>query len=567
MLMKEMVRTHCLGMVLLWLLSLHVTAQPHLSEAFVMDAEWQLEKSGEHIEPQGMVGCVCENTLYCCHRHGFHNKEAGYQATVCKIDLSTGAEDSFTVSLPDKKVNSTIARKYWIRGICMEGNLLMLMVQNAVLVYQKGRGERYEFVRKTAVELPDKLYFDKGRLTIVERIPEEGKFVVRHQRDRMGVMDSVRAMTLPGPFMVQYEPNGFVKLASGSLYFLASPEFRIEKYTCSGFSEEVIEPKLPEWVAMPEALRKKLSEMPYGSDRAMYTFFHTKEYSFPLEINPLCDSILLLSYHQYDSIKKKEAVQTALIAYDRQGEVTHIQTYTHFFPPDSIIGKDDFPLYYAQRELCLQVVDGDRIIQVVREAPIEWRGKTGRQYADSVDLFFADHAPVVRVRVAKLKTSAVEQACPIGDLGLRTYTGEHFTGSEHHDRKEVFVLNNPPQCHNCEESLLAFMNTLDTVDCRLFVVFNNADSYLAKRDQIESVRKHLTVPFTPLFVPTESKDEFLKTIGVKEFPAVMLKDVENTDAVVFSGAQLYEAGHSSVLSQTFVRKITQVLHRKGSAGK
>ena len=564
--MKEMGKKYCLGIILLWLATLPVMAQPHLSEAFVLDAEWQLEKSGEHIELQGMVGCVCENTLYCCHRCGFHNKENDYQTTVCKIDLSTGAEDSFTLSLPDKRVNSAIARKYWIRGICMERNLLLLMVQNAVLVYQKGKGERYEFVRKTEVELPDRLYFDKGRLTIVERIPEEGKFVVRQQRDRLGVLDSVRAITLPGPFMVQYEPNGFVKVASGSLYFLASPELRIEKYTCNGVLAAEIEPKLPEWSPMPEALRKKLSEMPYGSERAMYTFFHTKECSFPLEINPLCDSVLLLSYHQYDSIKKKESVQTALIVYDREGKVTRVQPYTHFFPNDRVIGKDEFPLYYAQRELCLQVTDGNRIIQVVREAPIEWRGRTGQQYADSVDRFFADHAPVVKVRVAKLKTNAAEHACIISELGLRTYTGEHYTGLEHRDRKAVFMMNNPPQCHNCEESLLAFMNTLDTVNCKLFVVFNNADSYLAKRDQIESVSKHLAVPFTPLFVPTEGKDIFLKTIRVSEFPAIMLKDAGDTDAAVFSGTQLYEAGHSSVLNQTFVRKIMRVLHRKESAG-
>lgn len=565
--MKEMVRKHCLGILLVCLVSFPVVAQPHLSEAFALEAEWLLEQNGGQIESQGMVGCVCENTLYCCHRRGFHNKEEGYQATVCTIDLFTGAESSFTVSLPDKKVNATIARKYWIRGICVEGNQLLLMVQNAVLVYQKGRGGRYEFVRKTGVELPDRLHLDKGRLTIVERVPEEGRFVVRQQRDRLGVLDSVRDMTLPGPFMVQYEPNGFVKLASGGLYFLASPEFRIEKYSYRGVLETVIEPKLPEWVAMPEALRKKLSEMPYGSDRAMYTFSQVKTYSFPLEVCPLADSVLLVAYHHYHSSEKKEQVLSVLVHYDREGDVKGIEgPFSHFFSPDSVIGAEEFPLYYARRELCLQVVDGDRIIQVVREAPVEWRGKTGKQYADSAERFFADHAPVVRVRVARLKTAAAEHACKIGDLGLRTYIGEHYTGSEHRDKKAVFVLNNPPQCHNCEESLLAFMNTLDTVDCKLFVVFNNADSYLAKRDQIESVRKHLAISFTPLFVPTEGKDKFLKAIGVSEFPAIMLKDVGNTDAMVFSGIQLYEAGHSSSLNQTFVRKVMQVLHRKGGVG-
>lgn len=542
-------------------------AQPHISTAFILEDEWTLKESSERFPLQGMVGCVEDNILYFCHRRGFQNKENAYKAVVTRINLSTGEESGFTLCMPEKKANVSLARKYWIRGICVEGDQLFIMVQNAVLVYQKGKGDRCEFVKRIDVDLPDRLDLDNGRMTIVERVPEEGRFVVKKRSDRSVALDSVMAVNLPAPFMIQYEPNGFVKMAAGSLYFLAAPNLRIEKYSFKGDSRVDIEPLIPGWVPIPEELVRKISEMPYSSDRALYTFSHTKEYSFPLEVTPLCDSVLLLSYHQYDSIEKKEGIFTALIAYDQTGRVTRVEPYTHFFPADSVIGKDAFPLYYAQRELCLQVTDGDRIVQIVREAPVEWRGQTGQQYIGSAERYFADHPPVVRVRVARLKTNVAEHSCNIGELGLRTYNGEIYDGSEHRDKKVVFILHNPPQCHDCEESLLDIMNTLDTAKYKLIVVLCNADSYLAKQDQMTNVRKNVKISFLPLFVPSDNKDNFLETLGAKSFPAVLLKEAGTMEGTVLFGRQIFGNGHSSVPSQAFIQKIKQFIYGKGGAGK
>ena len=161
-----------LCLVFLIVVIVRAVAQPHISMAFELEDEWTLTSSVERIQQQGMVGCVDGDILYCCCRRGFQNKEDGYKAIVTTIDLTTGAEGSFALVLPEKKVNVTSARKYWIRGICIESNRLFLLMQNGILVYQNGKGDRYEFTKRIDSDLPDRAQSENGRLTVVERIPE-----------------------------------------------------------------------------------------------------------------------------------------------------------------------------------------------------------------------------------------------------------------------------------------------------------------------------------------------------------------------------------------------------------
>ena len=557
-----------LMMVFLLLALFPMTAQPHLSNAFELEEEWVLNSVNGVLQSQGMIGCVEDDVLYCCLRRGFQNKEAGFKATVCAISLYTGRVMDFYLPFPERRATVSTAHRYWIRGICVSGDKVFLSVQDAVLVYRKGVGNRYDFIRKISADLPDCLSLENGKLATVERVPEEGRFILYRQGERENKWDSVVQLQLPAPFMLQYEPNGFVKRLKNDVYFLASPELRIEKYSSYGELLSVIRPQLPAWRAIPDELVRKISAMPYGSDRAMYTFFQTKEYSFPLAVHPLNDSILMLSFHQYDTLEKKERVLTTLVYYSERGEVLRTEPYSHFFAEDSVIREGMFPLYYAQRELCLMVTDGDRLVQIVREAPVEWRGKTGRAYTDSVDHYFAAGLPVFRLRVSKLRTSAAERRCPIADLGIRTYEGSAFSGKEFLPSKVIFIVNNPPQCHNCEENLFSFVNTLDTAACTVCVVFNNADGYMAKRDQIENVRKYLTVPFTPLFVPTEEKEKFLKVMNAGSYPVTLLKEAGEQEAIVIPNEVIFSDNPAtSSIQERFVRKITRFINRIGGAGK
>lgn len=554
--------------LLMALCAVPLSAQPHLSEMFELEAEHLLDTDSKVFQAQGMVGCVDGDALLCCHRRGFQNKETGYKAEVVAIDLITGKMSGFLLPLPEKKANAPTARKYWIRGFFVAGNQLLVTTQNEVLVYHKGKANRCEFVRRIPADLPDLLFWRNGTLASVERVPEEGRFVIKRQGERVLEWDSVTGLQLRAPFLLQYEPNGFVDGAGNCLYFLDSPDLRIEKLSLEGETLAVIRPQIPGWQALPDELVRKISSMPYGSDRAMYTFYHTKEYSFPLKVHPLCDSILMLSYHHYDPSVKQEQMLTTLVYYDKEGKSFRVSPYSHFFAEDSVIGSNMFPLYFAQRELCLQVEDGDRIVQVVREAPVGWRGKTGRAYADSVENYLSSGLPEYRVRVAKLKACSSERRCVIGSLGLQTYGGSAFDGKELARSKVIFVVNNPPQCHDCEESLFGFISAIDTSLCKVCVVFNNADSYLAKQDMVDKVQKRLSVPFTPLFVPTEEKEGFIKKLNGRNFPVVMLKEAGGEEAVVVAEKEIFAEGVAvSRLQEGFVRKVMLFLHRNASAAK
>ena len=59
--------------LLLWLALFPVMAQAHLSQVFELEEEWTLNTNNDVFQPQGMVGCVEDNILYCCHRRGFQN--------------------------------------------------------------------------------------------------------------------------------------------------------------------------------------------------------------------------------------------------------------------------------------------------------------------------------------------------------------------------------------------------------------------------------------------------------------------------------------------------------------
>jgi len=535
-------------------------SQSHISNAFCLEKEWVLPSDGTDRSFNGLVGCTDGEHLFFCHRQGFQDKTQQYRASLFVVDLNTGKEESFHIAFPEKKASPLAARKYWIRGLSVKDDQLFLLTQDAVLTYQKGRGQEYTVCKVIPCDLPTHFIETDGNYFIVEKVPEEGKFVMKKFSPKGVFLDSICQWSLSAPFMLQYEPNDFLSLSESGICFLDSPFPIIHQHLWNGSEKDKHFLPVPQWNPMPEEFVKKVSAMPYGSERAMYVFSHSQKYSFPLAIHLLRDNMFLIRYHTMDTLSRKERIVSAVVKCEKGGQISSITPYSHYFASDSIISENAFPLYYAQRELCLNVQKGEFVVQIVRETPVEWRRKMGKDFYDSTEAYFYKKEPIIRVRTARLKWGVGSKMCPMDSLHLKTADGQKYVSNE---KRTIYVVNNPPQCHSCEENIYQLLNSMDTNLCQIAVVTMGVNGALARRDNVDYVKGHLNIPFIPLYVDSNEQQAVLETLQQSYYPMLLLREEEDTRGMIVPNANIFsDDGVSSTLNPDFKKKMKLFMTEK-----
>ena len=231
------------------------------------------------------------------------------------------------------------------------------------------------------------------------------------------------------------------------LFFLPTPLAQLLKLDANGrkITETAWEPT--GWHALPDDYIREVQAMPYSGARAMHIFQTSTPYSFPLELYVLDDTTFLVTCHQYDSATAALTTPLLLLRTTLTGELKESTLLSTHYEKEHLLAEDEFPFYYANRALAL-IVGGNRcLVQVVKSSPEPYIGRTESDYEEAQQRFFADHPPVTKLRVVRMKPDHEQVPCyrlPIVDAW-----GKPFQWDSLPVHRAIVVVNDSPQCHAC----------------------------------------------------------------------------------------------------------------------
>ena len=288
---------------------------------------------------------------------------------------------------------------------------------------------------------------------------------------------------------------------------------------------------------MPESYINKIASMPYSGDRAMHIFHSSAPYSFPLELFVLDDSTFLISYHQYDSATATLTTPFLLLLTNRQGQVKQSTLLRADYEKEHLLAEYEYPFYYASRALSLMLTGDQRIVQVVKTSDEPYTGRTIDDYETVQQRFFADHPPVIKIRVLRIKQQLPLLSCK--ELPLVDAQGKFVCWDSLPHQHAVVVVNSAPQCHACEEGIYQCLGGMNLPEGVLYIAERQCPDQLCHRERLQQIRRQLTIPFTPLYVLPKEEEQFSQTMGARHYPLVLLVDKETGKATILSDSQLF----------------------------
>ncbi len=370
----------------------------HISNYFTIEKEINISND----EDSKLVGCGDNDFYMYCSCKAFADKKNDYQATIHSINILTGEESQFVLPFPEEKANALAARNYWIYAINIKDDNVILSTQYAILFYTQTESGKYELTQNFPTDMPVFSYFYKGGVYFGCMDNSMG-FRLKYQKLKSDKQNEIQTFEMDAPFLLQYGPNGFLKKTDQYIYFLNSPDFRIRKYDLLGNQLAEIKISLPNWHPMDQDYIQKLAQMEYGGDRAVYSFYHSQKYSFPLGIIPLNDSNFIITYHQYYPADSSQQIEAIILTTNADWTQWNYVPTSFEFPQDHVIQKEEFPVYFTHFENLLLFSTQNRFWQMSQEADIPYVGKTWSDYQQEKQKYYKKNEPIIKLRVLKYK--------------------------------------------------------------------------------------------------------------------------------------------------------------------
>lgn len=122
---------------------------------------------------------------------------------------------------------------------------------------------------------------------------------------------------------------------------------------------------------------------------------------------------------------------------------------------------------------------------------------------------------------------------------LYHFSGEPLSFDSLGASRCLFMVNSPPQCHACEESLYAFLNTLSDRHCPIFIVWCDISDNLTRREKCRRSSSSVPEVTEVLFANSDELAErgWLNQHSI--FPLLVLVDNHQKTATVLSGEALF----------------------------
>ncbi|MBO4646100.1 MAG: hypothetical protein J5642_06250 [Bacteroidales bacterium] len=528
-------------LLLAFFLPCKLSAQKYLSDYFEVEQEMVLSGQPEECTNGRVIACIDGNQFYFSGNSVKKTKKEGSAYIIYCMDIARGSLSHFTITLPPNSNAKAFDNKYWFYNLFVQEHRLLLTTQFSVFEFDITNKQNTKLIGEYKTTDGDFDFIAKGQVYGVTQHNDIG-FMLRAKNDN-NVMEELKAFPLEAPFLLQFGPNALITNQKEELYMLNTPEPELGKYDLSGNLLASLTLNVPEWKQMDEKYIMEMSDLPYGVDRAIEISNTCSNYFFPMMVMPVDENHFIITYHQgKDSLHSRE-IRTMLVCPNNDWSQSEQICLSTPYPKDHVIRDGDVPILITGISVRKTVCGEKRIVQIIRssdKSPAHFTGRPFSEFTDYENTYYQKNKPKTLIRVLKLKDGASSSSVgqPKG-LRFSDSEGKLFFPDQIPSDKAVFIINNQPQCHSCEEEMLSFFNTLKLHKNKLYIVEHDFQNPLLRQERMTTLKQKLHQPFGTLYLTGTEWDEFLKTLSYKAFPMLILYDKKTGDTQYLSGPDLY----------------------------
>jgi len=460
-----------------------------------------------------------DSALFVVNQKGFEYQNAEGYAKISKINIFTGLEENFFISLPPAFIeNGGKIERIWIWDIAANDSLLCLAVDEGIWVYRYSVSKQYEFIKTISVKNIVTLEIVNNNLhAFIENNDGYDWIKINFSNNEI---DTIRQLVLTNPFFLQIAPVKIISIKNNALYFLQRNEPAIEKYSLTGEWLASYYLKIPEWNNIPDNITQKLDSIEDTTERN-YAFskFSVFDNNFMhLFYAFSCERFFMIA------IDRKPKAETYITPYFVQiiGDSTVIETLSVKLNENEKFGEKYFPFLTASAEGNVVFAQSNEYItQINKSSNVTWQNKTQKEYNHEIDMFYKDYDPIEKIETYQW----VKNLTHIDSIQFLDYDNHIFALNDIKTEKAIFIISQYPQCSTCIKIIWNYFSKKNLNEVNIYNVSQNCLTYLEKKENIKEVDLYLKTEYTPLFINTNELNTTTKQLlSQKENPIIVLFD-------------------------------------------
>lgn len=481
-----------------------------LAQWLSIDTTMVIQHSERDALQRNWLGAIYQNRLYFCHRMSFQLIDKEYRCVIYVVNLNTYQQDTLSLHYPTNASSwQRNAQSLCIYALSFEKERLLLVCDNQLLLYRL-KSDKYELEQHAFCRGVCNGYLFQNEIYALVDDKEQHSFRWLCYGKNMGKESRlVRILPQPASFLLQFEPNRYLFVNQEYLYYVPPGTCDILKYSLQGSLQDSIHYELEGWKPFPQEFLQQIHALPYGAERIYCALdHHYRQYSFAKTIDPLSDSLFLLSVNLNDANWQRQLAVMRL----RKTKIGWQQDFCTLAMTDTgkVYNASFFPVsYHLSSDNILVYPYQNRLLQLMLAPAHEaYAGISVKQYQIYRNQCFKNYDPVLKLRVQN-----VQNECEFQDFEDMRCSLAAFKQD-----KLILVVNSQPQCSSCQKHLLKFLSSVDTAHVAVACFMGRVDSYLVRRQQLQRLDEICPRFYSPLYA-VEGEDYSLYT-GCDSYPSV-----------------------------------------------
>ncbi len=455
--------------------------QEWMGSQFALDTVVEMKGNYDGYNVNKLVCCICDGVFYFTEMQAFQHSQNGHVATIHALSLKDYAQSELTFSLPQsfpKKYE--VENSFWVYDFRIYEDRAVISVQDYILLYRRNGGSMFQFDTMVHRPVSMAVFLKDNKLHYFTEDHDKGYrwncLDLQTGKDKV-----LTELKYEAPHIVQANPNRYLFHDENNVYFLSTRYPVLHKYDQDGRRVEDITFSLPGWHPFEDEFIKRSLSYEYGAARIYATMDKVFSYSYPKLVFPIGGSYLMY-YTQYDTATGKSAPMYAL---SEKGD--SVKMYGCQDLQNEPYGADRFPFnLLAPLEDKARTSWGDLLVEVTAGISNPWNGLTPAEYKQEKERFFRKNEPVLQVRVMRLKNSAPAEQVFFYDEDDKPHSLNDLNVD-----KQVLLLHQSLECSACNSHILRIMNTLDTADVRIGIMYAKYYGALSERETRYSTAQYM----------------------------------------------------------------------------